>query len=72
MSHKTFPKDGIKKLKETIRNLKSEIKRLEAENRFLKGELVNTIPNKEPAPEKLDLSQDDWRKDFLRRIKDGK
>lgn len=72
MPHKTFPKEGIKKLKETIRDLKTRINELEKEIRFLKSELVNTIPDEEDVTLTKELSREEWRKEFLRRIKDGK
>jgi chromosome condensin MukBEF ATPase and DNA-binding subunit MukB len=71
MRHRTHPKDGLKKAKDTLHELKSQIKALEKENRFLKNE-IETLAR--PVKVKSDLkpqpqSYDQWRRDFVRRFK---
>lgn len=70
---KTFPKDGIKKLKETIHKLKAHINFLEKENTFLTQELQNIISQKPDSkarkqPEQ-EQTQDSFRREFVKRFK---
>lgn len=68
MRHKTFPKDREKKLKDTIKELKAHINYLEKENKFLNAELQGRIPSTKPKA-KVELSHEEWRRDFLKRYK---
>ena len=71
-SHKTFPKEGTKKLKETIRDLRALIKQKEKEIKFLMNELENIVkPTRERRGEveRPKPGSDAWRKDFVRRFK---
>ncbi len=75
--HKTFPKQGSKKLKETIQDLKAYINELESRNEFLEKQFNNnnTIQAVDPEREKtltMDEIRENWRKDFLRRIRENK
>lgn len=49
----TYPKDGERKLRETVKDLKMEVGRLRKENRILRDEVENIIkparPRKDPA-----------------------
>jgi hypothetical protein len=68
--NKTFPKEGTKKDKQTIRALKAQISALEKEIRFLERELLNIMkPVRERKVVKPDPTFEDWRKDFLKRFK---
>jgi hypothetical protein len=70
VNRKTFPKEGIKKDRQTIRDLKALISKLEKEIRFLQRELLATMkPGRDPKPDKSDTSFEEWRKDFLARFK---
>lgn len=66
----TFPKEGVKKDKQTIRDLKAQINKLEKEIRFLERELLAIMkPVRERKPVKPDPSFEEWRRDFLKRFK---
>jgi hypothetical protein len=70
---KTFPKDGVRKLKDTVHELRGKLNELEKENRFLKKEIEAIMKPKSPKS-KLEVpttpnTHDEWRKDFLRRLK---
>lgn len=78
MKHKTFPKDGVRKLKETIHELKAYINELEARNDFLEKQLNQDVPGtkSDDQLEMLDMEEqtpeerrEAWRKDFLKRVK---
>lgn len=67
---RTFPKEGVKKDKETIRDLKAELRQRDKEIRFLRQELEHVAkPARERKPhvDQKDRSYEDWRKDFLKR-----
>lgn len=68
---KTFPKDGMKKLKQTISDLKAENRRLIKENNFLRAEIENLAKpsRKRKKNITLDGSHEQWRKDFLKRFR---
>lgn len=71
-NRKTFPKEGIKKLKETISELKALLRQREKEIQFLKVELENLVKplrDRKPHTEQNKMSYDQWRKDFIRRWK---
>lgn len=65
---KTFPKEGIKKDKQTIRDLKAQVNSLEKEIRFLERELLATMRPERVKPVKADPSFDEWRRDFIKRF----
>lgn len=70
-SHRSFPKDREKKLKETIKELKSQINHLEKQNKFMKDEAINLLKpvrERKVIVDKSKLSFDDWRKDFVKRF----
>lgn len=72
MRHRTFPKDGMKKLKEQIKDLKDLINRQAKEIRFLHNEILNRmkpIRDRKTHVDKDKLSNEDWKKDFLKRLK---
>lgn len=72
MKHRTFPKEGVQKLKDTVKELRSQINKLEKENRFLMDEIQNVM--KPQRSRKLhqdkprDRNYDEWRKDFMKRM----
>lgn len=74
MKHKSFPKEGIKKLKETIQELKALVRELEIQNKILKDELNNIVkPSRSrKVHEPLKPGSEAWRKDFVKRVKEGK
>lgn len=73
----TYPKDGERKLKETVRQLKNELGRLRKENNILRNEIENIVkpprPRKEHVEEKSPkmMTREEWRKDFVKRFKPG-
>lgn len=72
MSHRTFPKEGLKKEKETIRELKSKLRQCLKEIQFLKNEIQNIMKptrDRKPHLDKTDFSYEKWRKEFVRRWK---
>lgn len=73
--HKTFPREGSKKLKETIQDQKAYIRELEARVEFLERQLNISSDEVEPEPQ-TELTPEEkleqWRKDFVKRIKEGK
>lgn len=75
MRHKTHPKEGVQKLKETIQDLKAYIRELEARVEFLERQL-NIQSDVEPDEPIEELTPEEklekWRKDFVRRVKEGK
>lgn len=70
---KTFPKEGIKKLKEVIRIMKGELRQKEKEIDFLQRELENiTKPVRERKTKEVvnpNEELDSWRLDFMKRFK---
>jgi hypothetical protein len=67
---KTFPKEGTKRDKQTIRELRALLGSQEKEIRFLKQELLNTMrPGREKVETKPEPGFEEWRKDFLERFK---
>jgi hypothetical protein len=59
-------------LNEVIRDLKALLRQKEKEIRFLRDELENLtkpVRDRKTHVEKDKLSQDEWRKDFIRRYK---
>lgn len=71
MRGKTFPKEGSKKLNETIRDLKALLQRKEKEITFLKNEIENIVKpirtrKSQNRPEPGSIL---WRQDFLKRFK---
>lgn len=66
---KTFPKEGTKKDKQTIRDLKAQLNKSEKEIKFLRRELLATMKPELERSVKSDPSFEDWRKDFLKRFK---
>ena len=75
MSHRTFPKEGQKKLNQLIRDLKAQIKQKDKELEFLRKEISNlTKPlnpkaSKEVKAKKNLQTFETWRDDFLQRFK---
>jgi predicted nucleic acid-binding Zn-ribbon protein len=72
MRNLTYPKENQKKLNEVIRDLKALLRQKEKEIRFLRDELENLtkpVRDRKTHVEKDKLSQDEWRKDFIRRYK---
>jgi regulator of replication initiation timing len=68
--NRTFPKDGQKKLKETIKQLKEELSALKKENAYLKEENANILkPIRIRRPHKDMLTHDEWRQKFLDDLK---
>jgi hypothetical protein len=71
--HRTFPKEGIKELKQAIRDLKSEIKQKDKQIKFLEAELENIVkPARERKPHKTgpdERSYDERRQDFMKRFR---
>ena len=75
MRHKTHPKEGVQKLKETIQDLKAYIRELEARVEFLERQLniSSDVEPTEPDPSLTpEEAQEKWRKDFVKRIKEGR
>lgn len=73
-SHRTFPKEGIKKDKETIRSLRAELKSKDREIKFLRDELNNVMkPQRTRKPQQVEVTPEvqyeDWKKDFVKRFK---
>lgn len=66
---KTFPKEGIKRDRQTIRDLKSQLNKAEKEIRFLRRELLATMKPERERSIKSDPSFEDWRKDFIKRFR---
>lgn len=74
MPNRTFPKDGIRKLKEVIRDLRAQINGLEKENRILRQEIDNIVKpvrNRKPHTDTRKLTSEEWRKDFVRKFKES-
>lgn len=71
MNHRTYPKDGIKKAKETIQELKARINYLEKENKFLRDEIQDRMkPIRERKnSNKVGSTLEDWKKDFVKRFR---
>lgn len=75
MSKKTFPKEGVRKLKQTIQDLKAYINELEARNDFLEIQLGRPDSSKEVEDMKSlkeqtpEESREAWRKDFMKRVR---
>jgi hypothetical protein len=72
LKHRTYPKDGIRKLKQIIHDLKAELNFYIRENKFLAQEIENLVkPIRKRKPEmgkELD-TYERWRHDFLKRFK---
>lgn len=71
MRHRSYVKEGTKKLKETIRDLRASLRHSEKEIRFLKEELLNIMKpgrdRKKPLPT-TEVAFEDWKKDFIKRF----
>lgn len=73
----TYPKNGDRRLRETVKDLKSQVNQLRKENRMLREELENIMkperPRKEHTEEKSSktMTQEEWRIDFIRKHKPG-
>lgn len=67
-----YPKEGDKKLKETIQVLKSRIRHLTKENKWLRAELENVMKPVRTRKKKIDreLTHEEWRKKFVRELKE--
>lgn len=66
---KTFPKDGLKKLKDTVHELRGKLNEVEKENRFLRKEIEAIMkPKSKTQVPTVPVPTEDWRKDFLRRL----
>lgn len=69
MSHRTFPKEGHKKDKQTIKDLREELSQMHKENAFLRQEIKNLVkPNRERKLEP-EMTDEERRKDFVTRFK---
>lgn len=71
----TYPKEGERKLKETIRELRAEITRLEKENRLLNEEIQNIVKpvrTRKTHQDTRKMTNEEWRKDFLRRVAEAR
>lgn len=72
MRNKTYPKEGTKKLNETLKDLRALLRQKEKEIRFLKNEIENIVKPARTRKEHVDrnkLGSDAWRSDFLSRFK---
>lgn len=73
----TYPKDGERKLKETVKQLKMQVGRLRKENSILRNEIDNIAkpvrPRKEHVEEKSlskpEMTHEEWRREFSKRNK---
>lgn len=72
-THRSFPKDGIKKEKSIIRDLKAKLNFYIKENAFLKRELQHIMNTSRVVKEKIKepkATLETWRQDFLKRYKE--
>lgn len=73
----TYPKNGERRLRETVKDLKSQVNQLRKENRVLRQELDNIMKPERSRREHVEekspktMTQDEWRKDFIKRHKPG-
>lgn len=71
----TYPRDGERKLQDTIKQLRAQVSRLRKENNMLRHELDNIMkpirPRKENVEQKSPqkMTQEEWRLDFMKRFK---
>lgn len=71
----TYPKDGDRLLRETIRQLKTQVSRLRKENDVLRSEIDNIMKPERPRREHVEqrspkvMTQDEWRKNFISQFK---
>tara|TARA_R110000868_G_C10973188_1_gene771524 strand:- start:58978 stop:59217 length:240 start_codon:yes stop_codon:yes gene_type:complete len=72
MSNKVFPKEGDKKLKDTIKTLRAERRTLQKKIKFLEDELINvTKPVRQRMKAPTPLSDKEWREEFAKKFKDS-
>lgn len=71
-SNRTFPKENQKKLNEIIHELRATLRQKDKEIKFLHDEienLVKPVRTRLPHVEREKLSHEDWKKDFLKRMR---
>lgn len=69
----TFPKEGIKKLNEIIKDLRSQVRAKDKIIRDLTDELNNlTKPTRTRKPQEAKQTHEEWRKEFIKRMKEKK
>ena len=69
MRSKTFPKENVKKLNETIRDLKALLKQKEKEIKFLRDEVENLMKPVRVRKNHQELTHEQAREDFVKRLK---
>jgi flagellar biosynthesis chaperone FliJ len=71
----TYPKDGERKLRESVKQLKTQVSRLRKENSMLRQELNNIMKPVRPRKEHLEekskqvMTRDEWRQEFIKKFK---
>lgn len=70
----TYPKEGEKKLKETIQKLRAELRKVKKQKRILEEEIANIMKPVRTRKKHIDrekLTSEEWRKDFMKRFKEN-
>ena len=73
----TYPKNGERRLRETVKDLKSMLNQLRKENRVLRQELENIMKPERTRREHVEekspkmMTQDEWRLDFIKHFRPG-
>lgn len=73
----TYPKNGDRRLRETIKDLKAMVNQLKKRNRVLEQEIGNIMKPVRPRREHIEqpspkmMTQEEWRQDFIKRHKPG-
>lgn len=71
----TYPKDGERKDRETIRQLRKQVSQLRKENSILRNEIENVMKpvrsRKEHVEQKSPqvMTENEWRQEFIRKFR---
>jgi hypothetical protein len=75
LKRKTFPKEGEKKLKETMQKLKARIKYLEKKVKYYENQamhMMNNTQKKHPKDKRTDAEKiSDWKKQFYKDFRES-
>ena len=71
MRSKTFPKENLKKVNDTVKTLRAKLRKLQKEVDFLRNEIENIVkPVRDRKKSvKLEVGSAEWRLDFVQRFK---